>query len=203
MVKRDDIAAKMKGYSEEDKLGVLEAVYMWSKGIDSQTIAGVLNNKYDSTEGFSTMKSDLNALDIQNRSVYTELTNESVDMVIGDVFRKRQQALLDKVIENLATISPVHKRLLLAIIRSSLFDRERIRLDEVRIAYHAIFGETLRDFSLIEALRYLEKVGILYCERPRSGSQIETIIIPHFIYSIRPQIEAKLPIVNITENEGD
>lgn len=203
MVKREEISTRMKGYCEEGKLGALEALYMWSRGIDTQTIASVLNNKYDSTEGFSTMKSDLNELEIQNRSSYTELTNESIDMVIGDVFRKLQQVLLDKVTENLATISSIHKGLLLTMIRSSLFEKERIRLDELKIAYHAIFGETMRDFELVDALLYLEKVGVFYCERPRSGSQIETIIIPNYIYAVRPQIEGKLPSVHIAEGEGE
>lgn len=203
MVKKEEISTKMRSYSEEDgKLSALEALFMWSRGIDSKTIGGVLTNKYDSIEGFTLMKNDLNSLEIRNPSDRTELTNEEVQVVIRDIFRTLQQALLDKATEKLAALGTTHKKLLLALIRGSLFEKEKIKLDELKIAYHALFGQIMRDRELINALLRLEKVGILYCERPYSASQMDTIIIPSYIYSIQPQIEAKLPIVNITEGEG-
>lgn len=203
MVKREDIFTKMKSYSEENKLSSLEALYMWSRGIDSKTIAGVLSNKYSSTEGFSIMRSDLNNLDIKGRSDRTEETSEEIEVVIRDVFRTLQDDLLDKITEKLATLRTTHKRLLLALIRSSLFERETVKLTELKIAYHSLFGQIMRDFDLINELLHLEKVGIFYCERPYSSSPIDTIIIPSYIYSVQSQIEAKLPQVVITEGEGE
>lgn len=203
MVKREDILTKMKGYSE-DKLSALEALYMWSRGIDSKTIGGVLGNKYESTEGFNIMKNDLSSMDIKGRSDLTELTNEQVEVVIGDIFRTLQQALLDKTIENLATLGMKENNVLLALIRSALFEREKIKLDELKIAYHAIFGQVMRDFDLINVLLSLEKIGIFYCERPYSANlRMDTIIIPSFIYSIQSQIEAKLRKVIISNEEEE
>lgn len=204
MVKSEDISTKMKSYSEEEgKLSVLEALYMWSKGIDSKTIAGVLHNKYESIEGFTTMKNDLSALEIRSPSDRTELTNEEVEVVIRDVFRTLQQPFLDKVAEKLATLDSSHITLLLALIRSSLFEREKVKLDELKIAYNSLFGQIMKDREFIDVLLRLEKVGIFYCERPYSNAPTDTIIIPSYIYSVQPQIEAKLPQVVITEGEGE
>lgn len=198
MVKREEISTKMKSYSEEDKLSALEALYMWSKGIDSRTIAGVLSNKYGSVEGLDVITSDISSLEIRSPSERVELTNEEVGVVIRDNFHKLQQPLLDKTVENLATIRQSEKNLLLAMIRSSLFEREKIKLDDLKIAYHAIFGETIKERDLNKTLLYLEKVGVIYRERAYGNE----IIIPEYSYSIQPQIESKLPIVNITEDEG-
>ncbi|KPV61760.1 MAG: hypothetical protein AOA66_1730 [Candidatus Bathyarchaeota archaeon BA2] len=65
--------------------------------------------------------------------------------VIRDTFRKLQQPLLDKAVENLATIGQSEKNLLLAMIRSSLYEREKVKPDDLKIAYHAIFGETMKE----------------------------------------------------------
>jgi hypothetical protein len=54
-----------------------------------------------------------------------------------------------------------------------------------------------RDFE--KALLYLEKIGIIYCDRTYRG--IETIIIPEYVYSIESQIKAKLPKVIISEEK--
>lgn len=105
-------------------------------------------------------------------------------------------------VENLATIGQPEKNLLLAMIRSSLSESERIKPDDLKIAYHAIFGETMKDRDLSKTLSYLEKVGVIYCQRGYRG-EINEIIIPNYFYSIQPQIEAKPPSVNITEGEGE
>lgn len=203
MVKREEISTKMKSYSEEEgKLGALEALYMWSKDIGSKTIAGVLSNRYGSTEGFSIMRNDLSSLEIKATSDRTEETSEEIEVVIRDVFRDLQQALLDKTAGKLATLGTTEKNLLLTLIRSSLFEKEKIKLDELKIAYHALFGQIMKDRELINALLHLEKVGIFYCERPYLRSPIDTIIIPSYIYSIQPQIEAKLEKVHFTEGES-
>ena len=195
MVKREDISAKMKGYSDEEKFGALEALYMWSKGIDSKTIAGVLSNKYGSVEGLDIIMADISSLEIRSPSVSVELTNEEVGVVVRDTFRKLQQPLLDKAVENLATIKQSEKNLLLTMIRSLLYEREKIKPDDLKIAYNAIFGETMKDRDFNKTLLYLEKVGVIYRERAYGNE----IIIPEYFYSIQPQIEAKLPHVEISE----
>ena len=195
MVKREDISAKMKGYSDEEKFSPLEALYMWSKGIDSRTIAGVLSNKYGSVEGLDIIMTDISSLEIRGPSVSVELTNEEIGVVIRDTFRRLQQPLLDKTVENLATIKQSEKNLLLAMVRSSLFEREKIKPDDLKIAYRAIFGEMMKDRDFSKTLSYLEKVGVIYCDRTYGNE----IIIPEYIYSIQAQIEAKLPRVEITE----
>ena len=199
MVKREEISTKMKNYSEEDKLSALEVMYMWSKGIDSRTIAGVLSNKYGSVEGLDIVTTDISSLEIRSPSESVEMTNEEVGVVIRDTFRKLQQPLLDKFVENLATIGDPEKNLLLAMIRSSLFERERIKPDDLKIAYHAIFREKLKERDFNKTLLYLEKVGIIYRERTHGNE----IIIPEFSYSIQPQIEAKLPKVILSDEEKE
>ena len=196
MVKRDEIESKMKSYVDTNKLSAFEALYMWSKGISSTTIAGVLSNKYYSAEGFDIITADNSSLEIRGPSDRVELTNEEVGIVIRDEFRKHQQTLLDKITEKLALLNNSEKDLLLAMIRSSLFEKERIKLDEIKIAYSAIFGETIKDRELMEVLLTLEKIGIIYCERPPYG-KTDTIIIPEYIYVIQSNIETKLPIVTI------
>lgn len=198
MVKREEISAKMKGYSDEEKFGALEALYMWSKGIDSKTIAGVLSNKHGSVEGLDTIMTDISSLEIRSSSESVELTNEEVGVVIRDTFRKLQQPLLDKAVENLATIGEPEKSLLLAMLRSSLFEKEKIKPEDLKLAYRSIFGEMMKDRDFGNTLSYLEKVGIIYCERTYGNE----ITIPDYIYSIQPQIEAKSPQVVITEGES-
>jgi len=197
MVKREEISAKMKGYSDEGKLDALEALYMWSKGIDSRTIAGVLSNKYGSVEGLDTIIKDISDLEIRSPSESVELTKKEVGVVIRDTFRKLQQPLLDKTVQNLATLRQSEKNLLLAMVRSSLFEREKIKPNDLKIAYQAIFRETIKDRDFSETLSYLEKIGIVYHERTYGNE----IIVPEYVYSIQPQIEAKLPKVNIIEGE--
>ena len=199
MVKRDQIESKMKGYADENKLSALEALYMWSKGISSTTIAGVLSNKYKSVEGLDTITADTSSLEIRGPSDRVELTNEEVGVVIRDVFRRLQQPLLDEITQHLVGLRESEKHLLLAMINSSLFEKEAIELDDLKIAYHAIFRQTMKDRDFRETLLYLERLGIIYCDRGYRG--IEKIIIPEYIYSIQEQIEGKLPKVVITEEK--
>jgi len=199
MVKRDQIESKMKSYVDENKLSAFEALYMWSKGISSKTIAGVLSNMYDSVEGLDTITADINGLAIRGPSDNIELTNEEFGVVIRDVFHKLQQPLLDKITQNLVGLRESEKNLLLTMIRSSLFEKEAIKPEDLKIAYHAIFGEAMKDRDFMETLFYLEKIGIIYCDRAYRG--IETIMIPEYIYCIQSQIEKKLPKVIITEEK--
>ena len=199
MVKRDQIESKMKSYADENKLGAFEAFYMWSKAVSSETIAGVLSNKYGTAEGFDMITADINSLGIRGPSERVELTNEEVGVVIRGAFRKNQQPLLDSIIRNLAMLGESEKHLLLAMINSSLFDNERIRMDDLKLAYRAIFGKTMKDRDLIGTLFVLEKVGVIYLER--SYGRIENIIIPEHVYAIQSQIESKLPKVVISESE--
>jgi len=199
MVKREDIESKMKGYGDENKLSALEALCMWSKGISSKTIAGVLSNKYGSVEGLDIITKDLSSLQIRGPSERVELTDEEVGFVIRDSFNKHRQPILDKMTEDLATLTVSEKNLLLAMIRSSLFDTERIKPDDLKLAYRAISEETMKDRDFEKALLYLEKIGIIYCDR--TYGRIETIIIPEHVYSIESQIKAKLPKVIISEEK--
>ena len=197
MVKWDQLESKIKSYVDEDKFGAFEALYMWSKGINSRTIAGVLANKYDSVEGLNRITEDISNLEIRSPSENIELTNEEVGVVIRDVFRKLQQSLLDIVIQNLVGLRELDKDLLLAMTRSSLFEKQTIRFEELKLAYHSIFRESMKDRDFIETLVYLEKIGIIYCDR--GLREIQSIIIPDFIYSIQSTIETKLPKVMITK----
>jgi len=201
MVKRDQIESKMKSYVDENKLSAFQALYMWSKGISSKTVAGVLSNSFDSAEGLNMITADITGLQIRGPSESIELTNEEVGVVIRDVFRKLQQPLLDRVTQNLVNLRESEKNLLLAMINSSLFEKETIKPDELKLAYHAIFGQEMKDRDFAEALSYLEKLGIIYCDRSYRG--IETIMIPEYIYSIQTHIEAKLPKVIITEEKSE
>ena len=202
MVKRDEIEAKMKSYIEENKLSAFEALYMWSKGINSTTIAGILHNKYNSVEGFDIITTDLNNFEIRGPSQNVELTNEEVGVVIRDVFSKHQQPLLDSITEKLALLRYSEKAILLALIRSTLFEKEKVSVDEINIAYGALYGETIKERFLMEIISYLENRGIIYCERVSYGRP-KNILIPEYIYTIQDQIETKLPKVIITEEKED
>jgi len=199
MVKRDQIESKMKSYADESKLGAFEAFYMWSKGISSETIAGFLSNKYGTAEGLQMITGDISSLGIRGPSDRVELTNEEVGVVIREVFRKQQQPLLDGIVQNLATLGESEKHLLLAMINSSLFDNERIRLDDLKLAYHAIFGKSLKERDFIGTLFLLERIGLIYLDR--SYGRIENIIIPEHIYTIQSQIETKLPKIVISQSD--
>ena len=66
MVKTEEIENLMKVYIDDGKqISAFEALYMWSKGKNSATIAGFLLNKYNSVEGLDSITSDLNNLDIK------------------------------------------------------------------------------------------------------------------------------------------
>lgn len=86
------------------------------------------------------------------------------------------------------------------MINSSLFDNERIKIDDLKLAYRAIFGKTLKDRDLIETLLSLERIGLIYLDRS-PYSRMENIIIPEHVYTIQSQIESKLPKVVISESE--
>lgn len=202
MAKRNQIESKIKSYVDENKLSAFQALYMWSKGLSSATIAGVLDNTYGSTEGFDIITKDISSFEIRGPSDKVELTNEEVGVVIRDVFRRHQQPLLDRITEKLAILRKSEKELLLVMIRSSLFDKEIIKIDELKIAYHAIFGEAMKDRDFMKVFLYLERKGIIYCDRPSYGST-EKIMIPEYIYTIQPQIETKLPKVVITEEKEE
>ena len=202
MVKRNQIESKMKSYVDENKFSAFQALYMWSKGLDSRTIAGVLGNQYGSIEGFDIITSDISSLEIRGPSHKIDLTNEEIGVVIRDVFIRHQQPLLDMITKKLAVIRTSEKELLLALIRSSLFEKETIKIEELKIAHHAIFGKVMKERYLMETLSYLEKRGVLYCVRPSYG-KTESIIIPEYIYAIQSQIETKLPVVMITEENEE
>ena len=203
MVKIDQIENLMRGYvDEEKKLSAFEALYMWSKGINSTSIAGVLRNKYNSVEGFDLMRSDIDGLEISSPTQNVEFTNEEVGVVIRDAFRKNQQTFLDKITEKLALLMDSERDLLLVMIRSSLFEKEKINTDELKLSYNAIFGESIKEREFENILRRLENRGIIYIERPSRGTP-DTIIIPDYIYTIQFEIEKKLPIVIITEEKGE
>jgi len=89
--------------------------------------------------------------------------------------------------------------MLLALIRSELFMKGEVSLDESRLSYRTLFKETLSDFSLNTGLRHLEKIGVLFCERPAYRSDIDRIKVPSYVYDILTELEEKLPHVGIAE----
>lgn len=204
MVKREQIESKIKGYVDENKVAVFEAMYMWSIGLNSQTIAGILNNKYSSSEALEMILNDLSQLEIRGPSERVEVTNEEVGTVIRETFRRNHQVLIDKIIsECLPSLSELDINMLLVIIRSSLFERGRgIKLDDIKLAYQSLFGEKIKDRNLNKALLALERAGILYCERNYAGG-IESIMIPEFVYSIEENLKAKLPNVSFSKGKEE
>lgn len=201
MVKASDISALIERYLSETKLDNLEALYMWAKGIPSTTIAPLLRIKYGTDVGYVSVIDELSNLKITRNNEDVEDTKEPINVIIDNLFRlKCVNELLDKVTEKYKVVSLRAKYLLLALIRSELFAKGEIDLKELRLAYHALFNKSLNDFTLREIITDLEKIGILYGSRSISG-QIDKVIIPKYIYGIMPQIEAKLPQVNITNEE--
>ena len=90
MVKIGQIEDLMRGYiDDEQKISAFEALYMWSKGISSTSIAGVLRNKYDSIEGYDLMRSDIDGLEITRPNQNIDPANEELGVVIRDVLRAR------------------------------------------------------------------------------------------------------------------
>jgi len=88
MVKSTDIGALIDRYLSEKKLACLEALYMWSKGIQSDTIASVMRNRYE-TEGeasYPAIVTDLSTLKVTSTSESTEDTKEYISRIIEDIF---------------------------------------------------------------------------------------------------------------------
>lgn len=189
----------MRDYLKDDKeISAFEALYMWSNGLSSQTIAGVLRNKYDSTEGHELMLAALEALEVEKPNQNVEPANEGVGVVIIDVFNKNKQLFLDKIAEKLTFLTEPEKELLFTMTRSSLFDKARIDSDELKLSYNALYGMSIKHRDLINILRDLEKKGIIYCERPSYGNK-EIVIIPDYVFSIQADIEATLFTVGMSK----
>lgn len=200
MVKASDIVTLMERYLSEKKLDSLDALYLWSKGISSFTIAPVLRNRYGSDGAYTSLVNDLSQLKITGVNDTTEDTRESINTTIEDVFRSKCiDAFLDQIRENYKAINPQGKMMLLALIRSGLFMKGEVSLDEFRLSYRTLFKETLSDFSLNTTLRHLEKIGVLFGERPAYRSDIDRIKVPSYVYAILTELEEKLPHVGIAE----
>lgn len=203
MVKASDIGALVERYLSEKKLDQLEALYMWSKGMSSTTIAPLLRTKYGSDVGYINVNDDLSNLKITRNDENAEDTNEPINMIIENLFSlKCVNELLDQITQKYGAIPQRAKYLLLALIRSGLFAQREIDLEKILLAYHTLFDISLDDFTLRAAITDLEKIGILYGNRSHRG-EIDKVIIPKYVYGILPQLDAKLPIVNITEGEGE
>lgn len=202
LVKIGQIEDLMRSYIDDDtKISAFEALYMWSKGISSTSIAGVLRNKYNSIEGYHLMRTGLDGLEITRPNQNVEPADEEVGVVIRDIFHKNKQPLLDKITEKLAMLQNPERALLLTMIRSSLFEKDKIKTDELKLSYNALFGQGIKNRELNKILEDLERKGIIYCERPSYGD-IE-IIIPDYIYSIQYEIEKKLPTVTINDEKDE
>ena len=196
MVKASDIRTLLEGYLTEKKLDHIEALYMWSKGITSTTIAPFLRIKYGSDIGYTTVIDDLSKLKITRNDENAEDTQEPINTIIENIFNLKCLAdMLDQITEKYKVVTPRAKRLLLALTRSGLFARGEIDLKELRLVYHALFGKPLDDFTLNQTITDLERIGIVYGVRAYRGG-IEKIRIPKFIYALLPEIEAKLPDVD-------
>ena len=199
MVKASDIVTLMERYLSEKKLDCLDALYLWSKGISPVTIAPVLRNRYGSDGAYSILVNDLSQLKITSVNDTTEDTRESLSTAIEDVFRSKcVDVFLDWIRENYKVINPQGKMLLLSLIRSGLFMKGEVTLDELRLSYRTLFKETLSDFSLNTALRHLEKIGVLFGERSYRAD-IDRIKVPSYVYAILTELEEKLPHVGIAE----
>lgn len=199
MVKASDIGALIERYLSENKLDHLEALYMWSKGIPSTTIAPVLRTKHGSDVGYTAVIDELSNLKITRNDENAEDTKEPINLIIENIFSlKCMPELLDQISEKYKVVPPRAKYLLLALIRSGLFAQGEIDLKELRLAYHTLFNKPLDDFTLSETITDLERIGIVYGDRGPRGD-IDKIRIPKYTYALLPEIEAKLPRVEITE----
>jgi hypothetical protein len=193
MVKATDIGALIERYLSEKKLACLEALYMWSKGISSDTIASVLRNRHEN-EGdvaYPTIIGDLSGLKITSTSDSTEDTREPVSRIIEDIFTaKCVDIVFDRIRENLKVISPEGKKVLVPLLRSGLFLKGEINGEELRLVYRTLYNETPNEFSLNIAIKHLEKIGLLYRERTyRDEIKIKVL---SYVYALLPEIEAKL-----------
>jgi hypothetical protein len=203
MVKASDISALIERYLKEKKFANLEALYMWSRGISSTTIAPLLRIKYGDDAGYVNLVDELSNLKITRNNEDTEDTKESVNVIIDNLFSlKCVNELLDQVTEKFKVVPLRAKYLLLVLVRSGLFAKGEIELKELQLAYNTLFNKPIDDFTLKETITDLEKIGILYGNTSYSG-QVDKVIIPKYIYGIMPQIEAKLPHVVITEGKGE
>ena len=199
MVKASDIGALIERYLSEKKLDHLEALYMWSKGISSTTIAPVLRIKYGSDVGYAAVTDDLSNLKITRNDENAEDTKEPINLVIENIFSlKCMPEMLDQIRENYKVVPPRAKDLLLVLTRSGLFAQGEIDLKDLRLAYHALFNKSLDDFTLSETITDLERIGVVYGDRGPRG-EIDRIRIPKFVYALLREIEAKLPRVEFTE----
>ena len=198
MVKASDIRTLMEGYLTEKKLDHLEAFYMWSKGITSMTIAPFLRIKYGSDIGYTTVIDDISKLKITRNDENAEDTQEPINMIIENIFNlKCLPDMLDQITEKYKVVTPRAKYLLLALIRSGLFEQGEIDLKLLQLAYQGLFGKPLDNYTLSQTITDLERIGIVYGDRTYRGA-MEKIRIPKFVYALLPEIEAKLPHVEIT-----
>jgi len=195
MVKSTDIGALIDRYlSEPMKLACLEALYMWSKGIPSDTIASVMRNRYES-EGeasYPTVVTDLSTHKVTSTSELTEDTREYVSRIIEDIFTSPKciEIVLDNIREKLKAISDDGKRLLLPLIRSGLFQKGEATGGELQLIYRTLYREIPSDYFLNNAIKHLEKIGLLYRERAY-GDEIK-IKIPRHLHALLPEIETKI-----------
>lgn len=200
MVKASDIVTLMERYLSEKKLDSLDALYLWSRGVSSFTIAPVLRNKYGSDGAYTSLVNDLSQLKITSVNDTTEDTRESINTTIEDVFRSKCiDAFLDQIRENYKAINPQGKMMLLALIRSGLFTQGEITLDSLKLAYRTLINEIPSDYSLNTTLRHLEKIGVLFAERSSYRAEPDKIKIPSYVYAILSELQAKLPTFGLTE----
>jgi hypothetical protein len=202
MVKASDIITLMNTYLNDKKLDCLEALYLWSKGMPSSTIAPLLRIKYGVDTGYITITNDLSSLKITRETEQTEDTKEPINMVIENIFSlKCVPEFLDAITEKSKVMTERSKYLMTTLLRSGLFERGEIKPEEVLLAYHSLFGQPLTAFVFREALTDLERLGVVYCMRSTYGEGVEKIVVPRYVFGILPQIESKLPKVDITEGK--
>lgn len=200
LVKASDIITLMERYLSEKKFQNLDALYLWSKGVVPSTITSVLMNRYRSETAYTSLVNDLSDLKITSQNDNTEDTKAPVNATIQDIFQSKcKEDFLDQIRENLKVINPHAKMLLLVLIRSGLFMKGDVNLDELRLSYRTLFNETPSDYLLNARLRHLEQLGILYGERTFYRTEIERVKIPSYVYDLLAEIESKLPNVSITE----
>jgi len=198
MVREEEFVGLVKRYLNDNRLDNIEALYLWSRNITAANIANALRLRYGSGGAYATVIDDLRELKVKKSSNETQDTKVTLEKVLQDVFHDICiKHLVSRLKENLKTISPEAKRLLLILLRSgALKGGEGISKVKLWMPYHILFGEIPTGFKQERVLDELVKSGVI--EYIHEGE----LKFPNYIDMIVHEIgsSVKLPKIQISES---
>lgn len=100
------------------------------------------------------------------------------------------EVVFDSIREKLKAITNDGKILLSPLIRSGLFQKGEATGSELQLIYRTLYKEIPSDYFLNNAIKQLEKIGLLYRERS-FGDEIK-IKIPRYLHALLSEIETKI-----------